>query len=153
MAINPNTQFSSGAVYTADEANRFPRGVMGYVQSNAGDITITTTLADLTGMSVTFTAVANRAYRASWAGSVQKLTTAGWTGMYCTNGGNVVYQTLYATNTAGNYVQLSGSTVFANLTPGSYTIKLRALCEVATSRLLRSGAEYVNLIVEDIGPS
>ena len=28
MAVNPNTQFSSGAVYTADEANRFPRGVM-----------------------------------------------------------------------------------------------------------------------------
>jgi hypothetical protein len=28
MAINPNTQFSSGAVFTADQANRFPRGIM-----------------------------------------------------------------------------------------------------------------------------
>jgi hypothetical protein len=34
MAINPNTQFSSGAVFTADEANRFPRGIMGYATSD-----------------------------------------------------------------------------------------------------------------------
>jgi hypothetical protein len=53
MAVNPNTQFSSGAVYTADEANRFPRGVMGAVYRTAGNLTVTTTQADLTGMTVT----------------------------------------------------------------------------------------------------
>jgi hypothetical protein len=66
MAINPNTTFTAGAVLTADEANRFPRGVMGAVYRTAGDLTVTTTLADLTGMTVTFTAEASRTYKATW---------------------------------------------------------------------------------------
>ena len=77
MAVNPNTQFSSGAVYTADEANRFPRGVMGAVYRNAGNLTVTTTLADLTGMSVTFTAEASRTYKATWTVTGSKDTANG----------------------------------------------------------------------------
>ena len=41
MAINPNTDFSSGAVLTAAQQNRFPRGVMAYAQTTTSDATIT----------------------------------------------------------------------------------------------------------------
>jgi hypothetical protein len=64
MAVNPNTQFSSGAVYTADEANRFPRGVMAF-----GTSTATTTPGAVESTQITasaFTAVANRYYRITY---------------------------------------------------------------------------------------
>jgi hypothetical protein len=50
---NPNTQFSSGAVYTADQANRFPRGIMGSATSTTSQ-NLSTSSTISTGMTVTF---------------------------------------------------------------------------------------------------
>jgi len=62
VAINPNTAFTAGQVFTADQANRFPRGVMAYATKTANQ-SINTTFADITSLSVTFTAEAGRYYR------------------------------------------------------------------------------------------
>jgi hypothetical protein len=66
MAINPNTNFTAGAILTADQQNRFPRGVMGAVLNTTGLAAVSGGPVDLAGMSITFTAVANRIYRATW---------------------------------------------------------------------------------------
>ena len=63
MAINPNTDFTAGAILTADQQNRFPRGVMSFAERTTSVTPITTEQVILTLPS--FTAVANRYYKAS----------------------------------------------------------------------------------------
>ena len=63
MAINPNTDFTTGQVLTADQANRYPRGIMQVVNG--------TSVVNLSGETLTltlpaFTAVANRYYRVTY---------------------------------------------------------------------------------------
>jgi hypothetical protein len=62
MAANPNTNFTAGQILTADQANRWPRGVVGYVQKATTQAV--TADADL-GMGITFTAEAGRIYKFS----------------------------------------------------------------------------------------
>ena len=65
MAINPNTNFSASSVLTADQQNRFPRGVMARAVSST-TFSLSGTEVVATGMDVTFTAVANRLYRITY---------------------------------------------------------------------------------------
>jgi hypothetical protein len=62
---NPNTDFTAGAIYTAGEANRFPRGLMAQ-SSSFTSYTLTLTETITTGMSVTFDAVAGRVYKLTY---------------------------------------------------------------------------------------
>ena len=64
MTISPNTQFSSGAVYTADQANRFPRGIMALATSTTSDSSVTAEEVELGAIS--FTAVASRYYKITY---------------------------------------------------------------------------------------
>jgi hypothetical protein len=59
---NPNTNFTAGQILTADQANRWPRGIMGYVQKATTQSV--TADADL-GLGITFTAEAGRIYKFS----------------------------------------------------------------------------------------
>lgn len=156
MAINPNTDFSSGAVLTAAQQNRFPRGVMGGVVRTAGDIALTTTVADLTGMSITFTAVASRTYKCSWSLSAAKSTASGYVGAYLTNSSNTVLAASYATGfivAGAGYVNLSGFTYLTTLSAGSTTLKLRGNVESAGGTVIASGTNAASFIIEDCGPS
>ena len=65
MAISPNDDFTAGQVLTNTEMNSLPRGVMAYAESTA-DYTLTTSDVIATGMTATFTAVANRYYRITY---------------------------------------------------------------------------------------
>jgi hypothetical protein len=65
MAIAPNNTFVAGQVLTAAECNAFPFGVVARATSNT-DYTLTTSYAIATGMSVTFTAIANRYYKITY---------------------------------------------------------------------------------------
>ena len=156
MAINPNTNFSSGAVLTAAQQNRFPRGVMGAVYRNAGNLTVTTTQADLTGMTVTFTAEASRTYKATWTVTGLKDTANGWVGAFLANSSNTVFGAVYQTGfivSGAGYVNLSGVTFINNLTAGSQTLKLRQQTENAGGTILASGTNPCVLMIEDCGPS
>ena len=151
MAITPNTTFTTGAVLIAAQMNRLPWGVMGTAVRTAGDLTLTTTIQDLTGMSITFTAVAGRLYRASWAASAQKNTTAGYTQISFTDSANAFYGYSLAYTVNGNYVNLSGVSVISGLTAGSKTFKLRGITENNTATLLAQATGPLQFMIEDMG--
>ncbi len=156
MAINPNTDFSSGAVLTAAQQNRFPRGVMGAVYRTAGNVAITNVVGDITGMTVTFTAVASRIYKATWTVAALKDTANGWIGAFLANSANTIFGSVYATGfiVAGSgYTNLSGITYFSNLAAGSQTLKLRIQAESNGGTVLASGNNPCVLMIEDCGPS
>jgi len=156
MAINPNTDFTSGAVLTAAQQNRFPRGVMGAVYRTAGNVTVTTTQADITGMTTTFTAVASRTYKATWTVTGLKDTSNGWAAAYLANSSNTIFGAVYQTCfivAGGGYFNLSGITYFSNLTAGSQTLKLRCQVENTGATILASGTNPCVLMIEDCGPS
>ena len=155
MAINPNTDFSSGAVLTAAQQNRFPRGVMGSVYRTAGNVTMSTSAADVTGMAVTFTAEASRTYKASWTVTGWKQTNNGWAAIYCNIGASTfaaIYATPLIVGTEG-YFNLSGYTFFSNLTAGSQTVKLQSQLQNAGGTILASSSNVCILMIEDCGPS
>lgn len=150
MAINPNTQFSSGAVFTADQANRFPRGVMGYAESTANYLNFN---AIGTVLTVTFTAVANRYYRITYHepglfsnGAATNIT------MTIAN----VTTALQQSQTTGNvtYGQQGTAITVETFSAGSVTINARL---TNTGGINASAGRSANnpaiLVVEDIGPS
>ena len=152
MAISPNNAFTVGQVLTAQECNNFPFGVVGLVERTAGNVTVTTTTADVTGMSVTFTALANRVYRFTALATGQKLTSATWTSLLLTNSANTVYATMYVTTSVSQYFNASFTSYVSGLTAGSQTFKLRALCQTDTAGIFATAGNPCQLIVEDMGP-
>ena len=146
-----NTTFTTGAVLTAAQMNNLPWGVMGKLVRTTGDVTIGTTGTDITGMSVTFTAVAGRIYRASWGVSARKETAAGYTQCSFTDSANALYSYAIGYTVSGNYVNLSGVSEISGLTSGSKTFKLRGVSENNTSTFFANSAAPATLIIEDIG--
>jgi hypothetical protein len=61
MAINPNTNFTAGQILTADQQNRFPRGIVAYGENTTASGVIIAEAIQIS--AVTFTAVANRYYQ------------------------------------------------------------------------------------------
>lgn len=155
MAISPNTDFTTGAVFTADQANRFPRGVVAYTDIAGDDFTITTEEVQITGLS--FTAVANRYYKVTYyEPNVASSTASGY-----------VIARLRLTNISGAIkqacvVQLptSGiSNAFFNLqfvgtlSAGTTNFVATAQSSAGTAALDRSTSSPAFLLVEDIGPA
>ena len=151
MAINPNTTFTAGAVYTADQSNRFPRGVMSFTTSVTTDSTITSEEVQITGAS--FTAVANRYYKITYFEP----------GMSATNtGGNA---RIRLTNISGAIQQLQGFAVLSagggsvhmsavtTLTAGTTNFVATLSSDAGTITASRSASRYAFLLVEDIGPA
>jgi len=158
MAINPNTDFSSGAVLTADQQNRFPRGVMALATSTTS-YTLTTSEVIATGMSVTFTAVANRYYRITYfEPQAQTASFASNTSLTLrqTNASGTVLQNTVFQNES-NATDQSGMTVIRTMTftAGSITVVGTAKCSLTTGtpQLIRDSTRQAQLLIEDIGPA
>jgi hypothetical protein len=132
-------------------ALNLPRGVVGKTSRVAGNLTVGPAVADLTGMTVTFTAVAGRAYRATWSGGIQKISTSGWSQITFADSANATYAIAIAYTVAGSYANLSGSALITGLTAGSKTFKLRLQCEANTVIYLAEPTGPAFLIIEDIG--
>jgi hypothetical protein len=153
MAVNPNTDFTAGAILTAAQQNRFPRGVMG-VAEKATTQSVSAE-ADL-GLSVTFTAAANRIYKFTFTGTVFSTS-------------NVVDSTLYLNDNSTNVKETIGGIVantfidrcavfyVSGLTAGSKTYKLRAVTGGGLTAVWYGASTRASLaaqfIVEDIGPA
>jgi len=158
MAINPNTDFSSGAILTADQQNRFPRGVMALATSTTS-YTLTTSEVIATGMSVTFTAVANRYYRITYfEPQAQTASFASNTSLTLrqTNASGTVLQNTVFQNES-NATDQSGMTVIRTMTftAGSITVVGTAKCSLTTGtpQLIRDSTRQAQLLIEDIGPA
>jgi len=153
---NPNTTFSSGAVYTADQANRFPRGVMAYNAQTAGDNTITAEELQITGSS--FTAVANRYYRITYFEPSLAGNTANMVfdmRIRQTNIAGAVQNNNRVLNNVGSiFVPTSGMVqAIVTLSAGTTNFVATLACSAGTGQAGRSSSIYAFLLVEDIGPT
>jgi hypothetical protein len=152
MAINPNTDFTTGAVLTAAQQNRFPRGVMALSNLTAN---LSYLNSETTRTSVTFTAEANRYYRISFF--EPDLTNANasvntFVFRLDTTGGTVLGTAIQYYN-ANNNAQLNMSVV-TTLSAGSRTIFARGSTNAGTATTGNASAtKPAYLLVEDLGPS
>jgi membrane-associated protease RseP (regulator of RpoE activity) len=159
MAINPNTDFVAGAILTASQQNRFPRGVVAYTASTTAPTAVGPTEAViLTGGS--FTAVANRYYRVTYfepqsytaSGSPALLTTA----FRLTNLAGAVQRysikSQAGVNTQDNYVTMTAVLTFS---AGATNLVVTGKSSTIGSTIgyVRDATSVAFLLVEDIGPS
>jgi hypothetical protein len=157
MAISPNTNFTSGQILTATAANQWPRGVMARAVSTT-NFTLTTGPIQATGMTVTFTAEANRYY---------KITYYEPQGQTPDVAGNTQSR-LFITNTAGteigNSVLLTSGFKFQQamtitktrtFTAGSVTIigTGETTSTSGSPVFVRDASREALLLIEDIGPA
>jgi hypothetical protein len=156
MAINPNTNFTSGAILTAAQQNRFPRGVMGQV-TRTSNYTLTAVETVIPTMSITFTAEAGRVYVGHFKSLIVKSVAAGQTvtlmnkivgGVTTTLGVCVVTS---STSTANDSHILT--VPILGLAAGSVTIEVQAAYIDNGGTLTGSSTNIMFFYVEDLGPA
>jgi hypothetical protein len=152
MAVSPNTNFTSGQILTAAQQNNFPRGLMGYVVRTTGNISLTTTLTDVTGASVAFTAVANRGYKVSFSALVGKTGSNGQVDVTLADGSNNALQNLFIDVPNGEFQIFTFDFLVTTLTAGAQTLKIRAKLSTAGGTLYAAGGNNYSYTVEDVGP-
>ncbi|CAB5222128.1 hypothetical protein UFOVP363_11 [uncultured Caudovirales phage] len=158
MPANPNTNFTTGATLSSNQMNRLPRGVMNSAVSST-NYTLTTTETIATGMSLSFTAEANRLYRISYyepqAQTATVLSNTQLTIRRNNATGTVIQNTVFANETAAMDQGGMYLTVLTTFAAGSVTIVGTAKVSVTTGApaLIRDSTRFANLIVEDLGPS
>lgn len=149
MPVNPNTAFTAGAVLTAAQQNRFPRGVMGEASR--------TTIMTLTG---SYQTVLSFSFAAS-AGRLYKLTFLCMNAMSAATGNRA--QIKFVDDTAVEHGKAYHASVptgtvltFVNLatfTAGTRTLTLQAYRDNgASGDLYADSASPMRIWCEDIGP-
>ena len=112
---------------------------------------------DLTGLSVTFTAVAGRRYRVqAWVRAGGSSTTAGSAELLLTDGSNTqLQQDRYGNINATTDRFTLSILYFATPSAGEVTYKLRARDATATKnwQTIAAADNPAYLVVEDIGPA
>lgn len=149
MAVSPNVDFVAGAVLTATQQNNFGRGVMAYVINTTTNPTVTT-VADVTGMTVTWTAVANRLYRVTFEGMIGN-NNASQNQYFFTNSANTQLDQTYQDNGASQFQVICYQYLFLGVA-GSTTVKLRAEASSGTLTFYGTGTRSRSIVVEDLGP-
>lgn len=159
MAISPNVTFTAGAVLTATQQNQFPRGVMARATSTTA-YNMTTSDAIATGMTVTFTAEANRYYRITYfepqAQTATVLSSTSATIRQTNAAGTVLNSTVIQNESAAAQDQSGMVCITTNtFTAGSITVVGCAKCTFTTGtpQMVRSASVIALLLVEDIGPA
>jgi len=151
MAVNPNTTFVAGAILTAAQMNRLPWGVMDYATKTASQTGITGTVIDISGLTLTFTAVSTRVYRTTVWALVRQNTSPGAPVIQITDGANVqkTEADVYIA-AAANFATFVASCIETGLS-GSTTRKARGVSNTATWDLVASATFPAYITVEDIG--
>jgi len=161
MAIAPNTTFVSGAILTAAQQNAFGFGIVGRAVSST-DYTLTTSSVIATGMTVTFTAIANRFYKVTYfEPQVQTNNTLNAqtnTQIKLTSAAGTLLSQGYLQTGQANYNTGTLNLVHTGtFTAGSVTVVGCALSSsVSGSPVLGRGAAGAGnslLLVEDVGPA
>lgn len=149
-----NTTFVSGNILTAAQMNALPFGQIGVVRKNSNyALTAVDTL--IPTMTVTFTAIAGRIYKAQFRGLITKSTAAGDTvvsinttvgATTTTIGSSVVYS---PTSTATMNHDLT--VMLVGLAAGSTTVFASAAYVVNGGTLTGSATNQMLFYVEDVG--
>ena len=155
MAISPNTNFSTGQVFTSAQANAFPRGIMSLSTATSTISTITTEVVTLTGSS--FTAVANRYYKVTYfePDVYQSSGASGYFGM------SIRQTNLAGTLLATSYENFSGAGANAiglaiwigTLSAGTQNFVGTLTTNLGVMGASRTSVQVAQLLVEDIGPA
>ena len=155
MAVNPNTNFSTGAVYTADQANRFPRGIMCEIANTATTVNLTTSyVTQLTTPS--FTAVTGRLYKITYHEPISKGNTAAGiqtNDFQIRSGATVLAASSTPAIVTGPLYTAMTSFYIGTLTAGATVITAWATSgsTTGTPQVQRAATYLAYLIVEDIG--
>ena len=149
MAINPNTNFTAGQVLTADQQNRFPRGVMGISTRTTNK---TFTALEDSGLTVTWTAESTRLYKISFAAGITS-SGIGLVFSFITNSANVSIKEALTTIPSAGYVAHLSPFVTVTGLSGSVTYKVRVQNQTGTGTLNASATDIATMLVEDIGPA
>jgi hypothetical protein len=152
MAVSPNTNFTSGQILTAAQQNNFPRGVMGYYVSTANSA-IGAATADITGASITFTAEANRLYRALFTCDFSLTNSSALAGFYFTNSAGSSIQNIANTVSTNNgFAQITLQYLFTT-TAGSVTRKMQCDVSAGTGTIRGTAGQVYMFSIEDMGPA
>lgn len=157
-STRPASPFEGQRIYETDTnkewvydgAAWYSPGLQGYANKTASQ-TVTTT-ADLTGLSVTWTAVASRVYRTSFVIPDGYPTIASYPTVYITDGAGS--QKMYCTNLlqAGEEDHWTGFYVESGIS-GSVTRKIRAGTNSGSFVIALATDRPASIVVEDIGPA
>jgi hypothetical protein len=152
MAINPNTDFTAGAILTAAQQNRFPRGIMArgvQTTSQFGIGAETQVVA-----SGTFTAVANRFYKITFILPYTYKTTTGLVKARIrkTNTTGTIYQE-YNITRVNDQIWAHTVEVVTTLDAGSIEVVGTLVVSAGTINNEPAATYPCQIIVEDIGPA
>ena len=153
MAINPNTDFTAGQVLTADQQNRFGRGVMAYTERTTSDTSITAEEIQITAS--TFTAVANRNYKITYFEPKISSNANGsqfTMRLRLTNLAGTVLQVSYMEPNTANFIA-NTCEVVTTFSAGSIVVVGTAQMGDTTGNANRSATEKAFISIEDIGPA
>ena len=133
--------------------NAAPRGTVGYAQVTANQAGITT-IADITGVSVTWTAVAGRRYRISVKAMLISSVATDDANVWIRDSANVKYEAFGVNCPSTTHgINASGSAIVTGLGAGSKTFKLSVERATGTGTITAvAGADFpMYILVEDIG--
>lgn len=149
MAINPNTDFTTGQVLLASEQNRFPRGVMSFTM-HTSNVSFAAETTIITGNA--FTAVANRYYRITYFEPTLTNTAAGYAVVKIKNGATVLNScnSPQFNNDAAGYQSILVD--IRTFSAGSVTLTA-TLQSTGAGTAKATSTQYGFLLVEDIGPA
>lgn len=136
MALN--SVFTQGQQNTATIMNNFPFGIVGYVSLTSLSQTGITTLTDITGATLTFTAVANRRY-CVWAHGYHNSTNAGATINQVLREGSVTLQQSTAASGGAAVGAFCQTIYISTFSAGSHTLKLSCALQAGTGSISAEG--------------
>lgn len=152
MAVTPNTTFVAGAILTAAQMNRQPRGIMATPASSTTGGTFT---AEAQQLTITFTAINGRMYQIVYF----EPTLSGSASATCTarlredssvgtviNVSTVTLPTAFTTN-------LTTQSIFTAAASASKTVVATLQASTGTGTTTRAVARFPQLYVIDIGAS
>jgi hypothetical protein len=149
---SPNTTFVAGNILTAAQMNNLPFGRVAApisITTNQGSIT---SQVDITGATITFTAIAGRLYKACWAGLFNSTVSTDTFNFLLTDSSNNIQQQAISCPATTSDVSFIGFHVF---TPGagSITRKLRVQRQSGsgTGTIVAGGTFPTIFWIEDIG--
>jgi len=149
---SPNTTFVAGNILTAAQMNNLPFGRVAApisITTNQGSIT---SQVDITGATITFTAVAGRLYKACWGGLFNSTVSTDTFNFLLTDSANNIQQQAITCPASTADVSFIGFHVF---TPGagSITRKLRVQRQSGSGTgTIVAGATFPTIFwIEDIG--
>ena len=156
MAIAPNVTFVSGAILTAAQQNAFGFGVVALATSTtASQGGIGGTATDLTGMSVTWTAIASRYYKVTYHIYAYPTTTNACFSVNLQQGATL--KQISITNGGVTAVGTTCNGIYVStFSAGSTTLKLTGATTAGSlgSFTFASAATLPWILcVEDIGPA